>query len=620
MEKKNEKKNMEKKKKSGIARLLEIAGQRRGLVTLSCVLSAVSAVLMLVPFLNVYFILGELLQHGVTPENSDFFIRQGAVAFGAMVLGFVIRYASLMASHVAAFRILYGIRMGLARHIGRLPLGFLSGTTIGAVKKTMEQNVEDIELFVAHKIPEVVDAVTTVLVLVGALLFLSVPLALTCVGAFVAALAFQGSLWFGKKGRDNLKAYYDALERVNASAVQYVRGMQIVKVFGRTVQSFRGFYADLQDYGKLCIRFTNACRNGYILFRVVANSFLALLLPVGLLILRDDPTGQAFALTFLFFVVMAPGAAAPMMTLAMLAMQGRQIDEGVERIEAVMNRKPVPEPRTPRTPKRFDVEFRDVTFSYDAEGPENASALSTRARALSSVSFHAEEGRVTALVGPSGGGKSTVASLIPRFWDVREGEGQILIGGVDVRDIPNEALMDTVSFVFQDNFLFFDSVMNNIKVGRPDATDDEVIAAARAAQCHEFIERLPQGYDTPIGSGGVYLSGGEEQRVCIARAVLKNAPILVLDEATAFADPENEFEIQRALTELIKGKTVLVIAHRLSSIRRADQILVLRDGRLEERGCHDELLAANGLYARMWQAYVGAESWRLGRDTKEGVA
>ena len=351
----------------------------------------------------------------------------------------------------------------------------------------------------------------------------------------------------------------------------------------------------------------------------MCSSDLALLLPVGLLILRDDPTGQAFALTFLFFVVMAPGAAAPMMNLAMLAMQGRQIDEGVERIEAVMGRKPIPEPRNPRTPRRFDVEFRDVTFSYDAEGPENASALSTRARALSSVSFHAEEGRVTALVGPSGGGKSTVASLIPRFWDVREGEGQILIGGVDVRDIPNEALMDTVSFVFQDNFLFFDSVMNNIRVGRPDATDDEVIAAARAAQCHEFIERLPQGYDTPIGSGGVYLSGGEEQRVCIARAVLKNAPILVLDEATAFADPENEFEIQKALTELIKGKTVLVIAHRLSSIRRADQILVLQEGRLEERGRHDELLAANGLYARMWRAYVGAESWRLGGSRKGEV-
>lgn len=226
---------------------------------------------------------------------------------------------------------------------------------------------------------------------------------------------------------------------------------------------------------------------------------------------------------------------------------------------------------------------------------------------------------MTALVGPSGGGKSTVASLIPRFWDLREGEGEILIGGVDVRDIPNEALMDTVSFVFQDNFLFFDSVMNNIRVGRPDATDDEVIAAARAAQCHEFIERLHNGYGTPIGSGGVYLSGGEEQRVCIARAVLKNAPILVLDEATAFADPENEFEIQRALTELIKGKTVLVIAHRLSSIRRADQILVLQEGRLEERGRHDELLAANGLYARMWRAYVGAESWRLGGSRKGEV-
>ena len=257
------------KKKSGMTRLLAIAGERRGLVMLSCVLSALSAALMLVPFLSVYRILGELLARGAGPENAAFFGRQALIAFGAMVLGFVVRYASLIVSHVAAFRILYGIRMGLARHIGRLPLGFLSGTTIGAVKKTMEQNVEDIELFVAHRIPELVDALATTLILAGALLWLSLPLALACLGAFAAALFMQASLWFGAQGKDALKQYYDSLERVNASAVQYVRGMQVVKVFGRTVQSFRGLCDDIQAYSAFCLQFTDRYERGYILFKVI---------------------------------------------------------------------------------------------------------------------------------------------------------------------------------------------------------------------------------------------------------------------------------------------------------------------------------------------------------------
>ena len=595
-------------KKEGLARLFEIAGQKKGLLILAGILSVGSAVCMLVPYWAVYEVLKELLTHGETPAASDGddMIRWGWIAFGGLAGGLVLLYAALMSSHVAAFRILYGLRVRLSEHIGRLPLGYLNNTSTGAIKKTMDQNIEKIEGFIAHTIPDLVNVAATVAVMLAIFFSLDAWLTLVCLAVVVISLYLQFSNFMGKRAREFMGIYYDAQEKMSASAVQYVRGMPVVKIFGQSVRSFRQFNAEIQAYKTFALKCCDTYQNGMVAFTVLLNSMVTFILPMGILLMQANPQSLSLAVVWLFFIIMGPGMASPVYKLTFLGGNTRDINEGVSRIDRILEKRPVLEPKHPQVPATYDVEFRHVSFSY--ENTEQG----TRTEALRDVSFAAPQGEITALVGPSGSGKSTIANLIPRFWDVEQGE--IRIGGVDIRQITTEKLMDMVSFVFQDTFLFHDTLYENIAVGSPTATRERVIAAAKAAQCHDFIERLPQGYETRIGDKGVYLSGGEAQRICVARAILKNAPILVLDEATAFADPENEYKMQMALQSLIKGKTVIVIAHRLSSVVSAGRIIVMKEGRMAQCGKHEVLSVTEGVYKNMWDAYTSAYHWTLNKN------
>ena len=599
------------KKKTGIARLFEIAGERKGLLILSGILSAGSAACMLIPYLAVYQILSKLLYYNTDLNHidSNILIHWGWIAFIGLIIGLILLYASLMFSHVAAFRILYGLRIKLAEHLGKLSLGYLNSSSTGAIKKTMEQNIEKIETFIAHTIPDLVNVTATVILMFFIFFSLNGWMATICLTCIILSIGLQFATFFGKKANEFMKTYFDTQEQMSASAVQYVRGMPIVKIFGQSVRSFCQFNEEIETYKRYALKVCDTYQPGMITFTVLLNSLVTFIIPAGLLLLSGNPENIALATVWLFFIIMGPGVASPIYKLTFLGSGTKEINEGVNRIDNIFAEKVVSETPYPKIPTSYDIEFKNVSFAYKniKEG--------TRTEALKNISFVAKHGEITALVGPSGSGKSTIANLVPRFWDIIS-QGEISIGGINIKNIETRQLMNMVSFVFQDTFLFFDTLYENIRVGRPDATQEEVIAAAQAAQCHDFIQNLPNGYNTTIGDTGVYLSGGEAQRVCVARAILKNAPILVLDEATAFADPENEYKMQQALQHLIKDKTVIIIAHRLSSIISAQQILVLKDGTLVQQGRHETLSTIEGVYKKMWNAYTEAFAWQLNNNQK----
>ncbi|WP_314202092.1 ABC transporter ATP-binding protein [Capnocytophaga sputigena] len=571
-------------------RLLQIAGQRKSLLLASCTLAVIHSVLSLVPYALVFYIIKELTQ-----SQPNFTTIQQYVVY-AIVMVIVSMVAFLLSgilSHIAAFNILYGLRKTITKKVGILPMGYLSHRNSGAFKKIISDDVERIETFVAHQIPDFVKAVALPLLTLGYLFSEDWRLALiSCLPLLVLVVIMP--LMFGSKNQNLTQKYHHSLEEMSAGIVEYVRAMPVMKIFQQSAETFDKYGKKVLTFHRFVSDWIRHSSPPFAIFMSFASNAMLPVLVLGLYLYFHN--GLTLA-TLLFFLILGTGYMRPVFAMSNMAMQLQLIEQGVQQIDKILEAPVLPETHTPQEPTHYDIRFDKVSFAYDGEH-----------YVLNDINFIAKEGSITALVGPSGAGKSTVGQLLSRFWDIQE--GNISIGGVDIRQLSTEKLMEKVSFVFQDSFMFAQTMYENIRMGM-NKTKEEVIAAAKAAQIHDFIMSLPKGYDTLFGQQGVHLSGGEQQRFQLARAILKDAPILILDEATAFADPENEYKIQLAFSELIKGKTVLVIAHRLSTITTADQIIVFEKGEINAIGTHNELLQSSELYQRMWNAHNRAKDWNI---------
>lgn len=594
---------MNKKAKTGIARLLEIAGHKKGWLILSMFLSVCSSVAQIVPYIAIYKILIELSLSASHPEliNSNYIWHWAWISFCSIVVYAILIYAATILSHIAAFNILYELRVAILKKLVRLPLGFFSKKTSGEIKKIVSEDVDRVELFVAHHIPDITSATVFPFIIIVWLFFADWRLALVILFVFVIAMALQATMTLGKGKRQQwIDDYHQALGQMNSSIVEYVRGMQVVKIFNRSIDAFHRLKSDIFRYRDTAIGITRSYAFSYTAFLTILSSTLLFLIPVSVFLLVKSTSYSGYLPTVFLFLVLGSGLFFPMLKLMYMSSLMGQNTAGIMLIDNILNKEEMPEPVNPEEVKEYNIRFNNVSFAYEDK------------LVLDNVSFEVPQGSVTALVGASGAGKSTIALLTARFWDVKD--GSITIGGVDIRDIPFELLMDNIAFVFQENTLFFDTIEENIRMGNKAATMEDVISAAKIAQCHEFIENLAHGYKTLVGEGGTYLSGGEQQRIGLARAILKDAPIILLDEATAYADPENEGKILDSFSHLIKNKTVMVIAHRLSTITTADQILVIDDGRIAEHGTHEDLLEMDNIYAQMWRTYCRAREWKLSRN------
>ena len=586
------------KKESNLKRLLDYAGGYKYLTIASWVLSALSALVALLPFVFIWKVIKEVLDAAPDYGNVQNLSHNGWMAVFSAVAAILIYIAALMCSHLAAFRVQTNIRIKAMHHIVTLPMGFMDGIGSGRIRKIVYESSGATETYLAHQLPDKANALATPVGLLVLLLVFDWRLGLLSLLPVAAAFIIM-SVMTGKRMAKKMEEYNNALGQMSNEAVEYVRGISVVKTFGQSVFSFKRFKEAIDNYEKWVIAYTKDLRFPMMCYTTLVNGIFAVLIAAALVMTSGGVTNE-FLLNLMYYIIITPIITLTL-TKIMYASENKLIvADAMSRIDQILEIQPLPEAKNPKHPKDNSVELSGVSFRYKDAGKN----------ALYDISLTMKPGEHVALVGPSGGGKTTLASIVARFWDVEN--GSVKIGGVNVRDISKKELMNTVSFVFQDSMLLKTSILENVRMAKPDASREEILKALHDAQCDDILEKLPQGVDTVVGAKGVYLSGGEQQRISIARVMLKNSPVLILDEATAFADPDNEVKVQAAFNALAKGKTVLMIAHRLSTVTGADRIVAIKDGKIADSGTHDELKDKDGLYAEMWRQYNKAAKWKVG--------
>lgn len=578
---------------------MDYAGNHRYFTYSSWILSAVSAIIALVPFWYIWKIIREVLAVAPNFSRAQDLTRNGWMAVLFSILSVLVYIAGLMCSHIAAFRVASNIRKAAMQHIVKLPLGFAESFGSGKLRKIVNESSAATETYLAHRLPDKAGAIATPIGLLIILLVFDWRLGLLSLVPVVLGFLIMMKMT-GKGMADKMKEYQNALDDMSNEAVEYVRGIPVVKTFGQTVFSFKKFKGSIDKYSKWAIAYTKELRLPMMFYTAAINSVFAFLIAAGILFTRNGVTDE-FLLNLLFYIIITPVISLTLTRIMFLSEDGMVVSDALQRINSVLDLKPLSQPKNARFPKDGSVTLENVSYSYDGEK-----------NALSNISVSIKSGQTVAFVGPSGGGKTTLANIISRFFDPQQ--GRVLIGGVDVKDIAKNDLMNTVSFVFQNSRLIKASVFENVRLAKPDATKEEVMQALEAAQCMDIIDKLPRGIDTVIGTKGIYLSGGEQQRIAIARVMLKDSPVIILDEATAFADPDNEIKVQAAFSALSEGRTVIMIAHRLSTVANADCIYVLKEGRLAESGTCKELTEKDGIFAKMWKDYQTSVQWKVSKE------
>lgn len=587
------------KKQSDLSRLLGYAGKRKYFSYASWVLAALSALVALAPFYFIFNIIKEVFE--TTPDfgNAKNLIFNGWMAVLFAVIGYLLYIAALMCSHMAAFRVATNMRKDVLSHLVKLPLGYVEEAGSGRLRKIINDSTAASETYLAHQLPDKAVAVATPIGLIALLFIFDWKLGLLSLIPVVLAFLIMASMT-GKKMAQKMKEYQNSLDAMSNEAVEYVRGIPVVKTFGQTVFSFKRFKATIDNYEKWVISYTKDLRIPMMLYTAAINSVFVFLIVAALIFTKNGVTNE-FLLNLIFYIIITPVISLTLTKMMYQSENAMIVADALQRVDTILDAEQLPEAVNGKKPADSSIEFRNVSYSYD--GVKNA---------VENVSLNIHSGSTVAFVGPSGSGKSTMANLISRFFDVSE--GQVLVGGVDVRNIKKEILMDNVSFVFQNSHLIKGTILDNVRMARPQASKEEVMNALEKSQCMDIVKKLPNGVDTVVGTNGVYLSGGEQQRIAIARVMLKNAPVVILDEATAFADPDNEVMVQKAFSELAKNRTVIMIAHRLSTVAGADRIYVLKDGKIEEYGKYYELINNGGMFSKMWNDYRHSVDWKVSKE------